>query len=67
MGLAFEYFYGDHRAEGHDLIRQYCDMKTHLKVKVDHPKADPEKDANIQQTQASRLSIPSVFLSASGE
>ena len=58
---AFEYYYGDHRAEGQDLIREYCQMKTHLRVRIEHPKPDPELEAH-QQT-LSRVSIPSVFLS----
>jgi len=56
---AFEYYYGDHRDEGRELINQYCDMKTHLKVKVEHPK---HEDQEQPQQQLPKISIPSVFL-----
>jgi len=58
---AYEYYYGDHREEGHELINQYCDMKTHLKVKIEHPKQDDQEQTQ-QQKHLSKLSIPSVFL-----
>jgi len=57
---AFEYFYGEHRTEGHDLIRQYAEMNTHLRVKIGHPKADLDQEVNLPPS--SRVSIPSVFL-----
>ena len=28
---AYEYYYGDHRSEGQELLREYCQMKTHLR------------------------------------
>jgi len=59
---AYEYYYGDHREEGHELINQYCEIKTHLKVKIEHPKQDDDKDLTTQQKHLSKLSIPSVFL-----
>jgi len=59
---AYEYYYGDHREEGHELINQYCEIKTHLKVKIEHPKQDDDKDVTTQQKHLSKLSIPSVFL-----
>lgn len=46
---------------GHDLIRQYAEMNTHLKVKIGHPKADLDHEVNLPPS--SRVSIPSVFLS----
>ena len=58
---AYEYYYGDHRDEGRELINQYCDMKTHLRVKIEHPKQD-DPEQTPQQKQQSKLSIPSVFL-----
>ena len=58
---AYEYYYGEHRAEGQQLIREYCQMKTHLRVRIEHPKPDPDLEA--QQHSLPRVSIPSVFLS----
>ena len=58
---AYEYYYGEHREEGQDLVREYCEIKTHLRVKIEHPKPDPEVEA--QQTPLAKVSIPSVFLS----
>ena len=58
---AHEYYYGDHREEGHELINQYCDMKTHIKVKIEHPKQDDQEQTQ-QQKHLPKLSIPSVFL-----
>ena len=58
---SYEYYYGEHREEGQDLIREYCEMKTHLRVRIEHPKPDPELES--QQQPLSRVSIPSVFLS----
>ena len=58
---AYEYYYGEHREEGQELIREYCEIKTHLRVKIEHPKPDPDVEA--QQTSLSKVSIPSVFLS----
>ena len=46
---------------GHDLIRQYAEMSTHLRVKIGHPKADLDHEVNLPPS--SRVSIPSVFLS----
>ena len=31
---AYEYYYGDHRCEGEELLREYCKMKTHLKSRL---------------------------------
>ena len=58
---AYEYYYGEHREEGQELIREYCEIKTHLRVKIEHPKPDPDVEA--QQTPLPKVSIPSVFLS----
>ena len=58
---AYEYYYGEHREEGQELIREYCEIKTHLRVKIEHPKPDPDVEA--QQTPLAKVSIPSVFLS----
>jgi len=59
---AFEYYYGDHREEGHDLIKTYCEMKTHLRVKVEHPKPDPDKNESNIPPPMPKVAIPSVFL-----
>ena len=58
---AYEYYYGDHREEGHDLIREYCGSKTHFRVKIDVPHREHEHEISLPPQ--SRLSIPSVFLS----
>ena len=57
---AYEYYYGDHREEGHDLIREYCGSKTHFRVKIDVPHREHEHEVSLPPQ--SRLSIPSVFL-----
>jgi len=58
---AYEYYYGDHRCEGEELLREYCKMKTHLKVKiVKQHKTERKIDSDSQSTP--KVSIPSVFL-----
>jgi len=57
---AYEYYYGDHRDEGQELINQYTDMKHHLKVRFEPPHKPEEQEQPPQQL--SKISIPSVFL-----
>jgi len=57
---AYEFYYGDHREEGQELVNEYCEMKIHLKVKIEHPKQ--EEEVVQQQKNLTKLSIPTVFL-----
>lgn len=72
---AYEYYYGDHREEGQELLNTYCSVKAHQRVKVStirtefaaylgvvQVEAPRQQEATDLPPQLPKVSIPSVFL-----